>query len=176
MAQQAPVGQGLLIIEASRSHSDPPHSVRLFWTSDQPDAETSTWQHTALTRDRHPCPRVRFEPAIPASERPQTHTLDRAATGVGTALQESLIFNYFKFVWTYLSPLPASLSLSLSLSLSFKLSRTFINSVCFPLRSMLRKVLLLFDTQLNRESGHYQYESSSHQDCRTDVTKQNTGH
>jgi len=25
-------------------HSDTPHSVGLLWTSDQPDAETSTWQ------------------------------------------------------------------------------------------------------------------------------------
>jgi hypothetical protein len=29
-------------IEASRSHSDTPHSVESLWTSDQPDAETST--------------------------------------------------------------------------------------------------------------------------------------
>jgi hypothetical protein len=36
------VGQGLLVIEASRSHPDTPHSVELLWTSDQPDAETST--------------------------------------------------------------------------------------------------------------------------------------
>jgi hypothetical protein len=36
------VGQGLIIIEASRSHSDTPHSVGLLWTSDQPDAQTST--------------------------------------------------------------------------------------------------------------------------------------
>jgi len=42
MAQQPQVGQGLLIIEDSRSHSDTPHSVGLLWTSDQPDAETST--------------------------------------------------------------------------------------------------------------------------------------
>jgi hypothetical protein len=28
-------------------------------------------------------PAVGFEPAIPASERPKTHTLDRAATGIG---------------------------------------------------------------------------------------------
>jgi len=42
MAQQSPVGQGLLIIEDSRSHSDTPHSVGLLWTSDQSDAETST--------------------------------------------------------------------------------------------------------------------------------------
>jgi hypothetical protein len=46
-----PVGQGLLIIEALRSHSDTPHSVRHHWTSDQLDAETSTRQHTTLKRD-----------------------------------------------------------------------------------------------------------------------------
>ena len=28
--------------KASRSHSGTPHSVELLWTSDQPDAETST--------------------------------------------------------------------------------------------------------------------------------------
>jgi hypothetical protein len=36
---------------------DTPHSVGLLWTRDQPVAETSTWQHTTLTRDGHPCPR-----------------------------------------------------------------------------------------------------------------------
>jgi len=30
-------------------------SVWLLWTNDQPNAETSTWQHTTLTRDRHTC-------------------------------------------------------------------------------------------------------------------------
>jgi hypothetical protein len=44
MAQQPLVDQALLIIEASQSHSDTPHSVGLLWTSDQPDTETSTWQ------------------------------------------------------------------------------------------------------------------------------------
>jgi hypothetical protein len=58
-----------------------PHSVALLWTSDQPDAETSTWQHTTLTTDRHPCPPGGFEPTIPASDRPQTHALEGAATG-----------------------------------------------------------------------------------------------
>jgi hypothetical protein len=53
MAQQTLVGQGLLIIDVSRSHSDTPHSLRFLWTSDQPDAETSTCQHTTFTRDRH---------------------------------------------------------------------------------------------------------------------------
>ena len=42
MAQQPLVGHGLLVIEASQSHSDTPHSVGLLWTSDQPDVETST--------------------------------------------------------------------------------------------------------------------------------------
>ena len=31
-------------------------------------------------------PPPEFEPAIPASERPQTHALDCAATGIGTNL------------------------------------------------------------------------------------------
>jgi len=44
-------------------------SVGLLWTSDQTDAKTSTWQHTTQS-------------AIPASERPQTHALNRSATGV----------------------------------------------------------------------------------------------
>jgi hypothetical protein len=56
MARQPLGGLGLLIIEVSRSHSDTPQSVGLLWTSDQPDAETSTLQHTTLTTDRHPCP------------------------------------------------------------------------------------------------------------------------
>jgi len=47
MVQQPPVGQDLLIMEASQSHSDTRQSVGLFWTSDQPDAQTT------LTRDRH---------------------------------------------------------------------------------------------------------------------------
>ena len=37
------------------THNDTPQSVGLVWTSDQLDAETSTWQHTTLTRDRYPC-------------------------------------------------------------------------------------------------------------------------
>jgi hypothetical protein len=40
MAQQFLVGLGPLVIQASRSHSETPHSVGLLWTSDQPDTET----------------------------------------------------------------------------------------------------------------------------------------
>ena len=43
-AQQPPVGKGLLSIHASRSHLDTSHPIGLLCTSDQPDAETTTWQ------------------------------------------------------------------------------------------------------------------------------------
>jgi hypothetical protein len=81
MAQKPLVGQDLLINEASRSHSDNPNSVRLLWTRDQPDANlylttpNSQKAHTSM-------PPAGFEPSIPASDRPQTHALDRAATGI----------------------------------------------------------------------------------------------
>ena len=42
MAQETLVGQGLLIIEASRTLSDTLVSVGLLWTGDKPDAGTST--------------------------------------------------------------------------------------------------------------------------------------
>jgi hypothetical protein len=42
-------------------------SIGLFWTSDKPNAETSTRQHATLTRDSHPCP----------------HALDSTAAGTG---------------------------------------------------------------------------------------------
>ena len=42
MARQPVVSQARLIVEASRSHSDTPHSVGLLWTGDQPDAGIPT--------------------------------------------------------------------------------------------------------------------------------------
>jgi len=44
------------------THSDVPQLVGFLWTSDQLVAETSTWQHTTLTIDRHPCPRSDSNP------------------------------------------------------------------------------------------------------------------
>jgi hypothetical protein len=52
----APVGLEFLIVAVPRARLDSPPSVGLPWTSDRPVAETSTWQQTTLTRDRHPCP------------------------------------------------------------------------------------------------------------------------
>ena len=37
----------------THTHTHTSHSVGLPWTSDRPDAEPSTWQHTPLTTDRH---------------------------------------------------------------------------------------------------------------------------
>ena len=73
MAQQPLVGRGLLVIEALRSYSDTAQSVGVLWPSDKRDAEASTWQHTTQHTDIH-VP-TGFEPAIPASQRPQTHSL-----------------------------------------------------------------------------------------------------
>ena len=75
------VGQDLLLVGVSRSHSDTPHSIQLLWKSDRTLAETSTWQHNVYNRDI--VLQAGFEPAIPASEGPQTHTLGRAATRIG---------------------------------------------------------------------------------------------
>ena len=55
MVQLPTVGQGLLIVEDSCSHSSTPQSG-LLWMSDQFVAETSTLQHSTLTRDQLPCP------------------------------------------------------------------------------------------------------------------------
>ena len=74
------VGLGLLKVEVSRSYSDTPHSVGLLWTSDRPVAGTATWQHTTLRQTS--MPPAGLEPAIPVSERPRTHALDRTATGI----------------------------------------------------------------------------------------------
>jgi len=51
MVQQPLVGQGSLIIEASRSHSDTPHSVGLLATSDQPHEKTSVPGKTRHSQD-----------------------------------------------------------------------------------------------------------------------------
>ena len=62
--------------EASRSHSDTPHSVEPLWTRDQPDAETSTWTNTTLPppkkdiqvpdriRTRNPSKRATADPRL----------------------------------------------------------------------------------------------------------------
>jgi hypothetical protein len=41
----------------SRTHTHT-HTVEFLQTRDRPVADTSTWKHTTLTRERHPCPRL----------------------------------------------------------------------------------------------------------------------
>jgi len=58
------------------------HSVGLLWTNDRPIAETDLCLTTHNTHKRQTSvPLAGFEPTIPASELPQTHALERAATG-----------------------------------------------------------------------------------------------
>jgi hypothetical protein len=75
------------------------HSVGFLWARDQPVAETSTWQHTRLTRDRHPCPRRVSNPesqqASGCRPTPQTARL------AGSAVWRSLI--EFEVTWWLLA-------------------------------------------------------------------------
>ena len=67
VAQQQQVCQccSLLMLH-DHIQSDTPHTVVLLWTSDQPEVETSTWQHTTNTTEI--CmPPAGFEPAFTAS-------------------------------------------------------------------------------------------------------------
>ena len=59
LAYSTPTGcrcRGLFLHLTTIKDTQTPDSVGLLWTSDQPDAETCTWQHTAFQRIRHSCP------------------------------------------------------------------------------------------------------------------------
>jgi hypothetical protein len=82
MSRQPLVGQGLLIIEASRSlrHTTLARTPLDKWSVRLGDLYLTTRNtHKRQTS----VPQTGFEPAIPASERRQTNALDRAATGIG---------------------------------------------------------------------------------------------
>jgi hypothetical protein len=78
-----PVGQGLLIIQDSRSYS---RHITLGrtpldeWLTRRRDLYLTT--HNTHNRQTS-MPPVGFEPAIPSSKRLQSYALDRAATGTG---------------------------------------------------------------------------------------------
>jgi hypothetical protein len=79
VTQQPLVSQGFLFIEASRSHSDTPHSLGLLRTSDQADAETPTSQHTVLAKktDIHAPDGIRIgNPSKQAAEDPRLRRRD----------------------------------------------------------------------------------------------------
>ena len=82
MAQQPLVGHDLHIVEATLSHSDTSASVGLLWTSDKPDAEACTWQHTTLSQDiRVPGGIPNHNPSKRTTEDPP---LDSVATGISS--------------------------------------------------------------------------------------------
>jgi hypothetical protein len=61
--------------------------------SDHPEAETATYiTHNTHKRETS-MPSVGFERAIPASEWPQTHALDRETTGIGTNDEDAYMNN-----------------------------------------------------------------------------------
>jgi hypothetical protein len=68
---------------ASRSYSDTLHSVGLLWANDQPDPRDLYLTTRSIHERQTSMPLAGYEPTIPASERPQTHVLDRSATGIG---------------------------------------------------------------------------------------------
>ena len=57
----APTGQGPPHYRGF-TNTDTPHSVGHLWTRDQPDAKTSTWQHTTSATERHPYPQLDSNP------------------------------------------------------------------------------------------------------------------
>jgi len=85
MAQQSLEFHGILIIEASRSHS------RQAILGRTPDVETITWQHT-IPRNRHPCP---MRDSNPRSQRAKdcrtTHqTVSPLVSAVESLVSETL--------------------------------------------------------------------------------------
>jgi hypothetical protein len=91
VAQQPKLGVGFLIVEVYRLHTirythtntntnththTNTYTVRLFSTSDQLVAEATTYTTHKKHKRRTSMLSVGFEPAILATERPQTHALD----------------------------------------------------------------------------------------------------
>ena len=81
MVQQPLVGQGLLIIQVSRSQTVTQNQTPL------DDLSARSWDLYLTTHNTHNRQTFMFptgfEPAIPPNERPQKHALDRPATGIG---------------------------------------------------------------------------------------------
>jgi hypothetical protein len=87
---------GLLTADVSRSQSDISRSVELLWKSERPVPETSSILQSKTNHNRQTSiiP-AWFEPATPASERPQTHNLIPRGHWAGL-----VIFNCLQIVIT----------------------------------------------------------------------------
>ena len=67
------------------SQSDTQHSVGLLWFSDGP-SQRPLPDNTQQSQKTTSMPPPGFKPAIPTSKRPHSHSLDRAATGIGVQM------------------------------------------------------------------------------------------
>jgi hypothetical protein len=100
MARQPLLGQGLLIVDTSRSQSDTPHSVELLCTSDQPDAETSTWLHLIFKRVKYSCTRGDSNPQCQQSS--GRRPTPKRARPLGSAIPyicQNIILAYIMLFW-----------------------------------------------------------------------------
>ena len=106
---QPNAGQGLLIHQVSRSHTATHHtrqdsSGRVISSSQRPLPDNTKHQQQKTSM-----PPARFEPAIPAGERPQIYALDCTTTGIGSrhthththAHKNSLLPNHYPFFIRY---------------------------------------------------------------------------
>jgi hypothetical protein len=84
MALRPKAGYGFLILEVSRSHTMTHHSRQDSSGQMISLSQRHLPDNTQHSKQTNIHAEVGFEPTIPAGERPQTHTLDRAATGTGT--------------------------------------------------------------------------------------------
>ena len=85
MAQQPHSGRGLLHYRGfTITHTTFGGTALDEWSTRRRDLYLITNTHKRQT-DRHPC-LGGVEPMVPASERPQTHALDRAGTGIGNEI------------------------------------------------------------------------------------------
>ena len=88
MAQQSYSGQGRVIAEVWRSHTFRQTTLGRTPLEEGSSGRRDLYLTTHHTHLRHTStPSAGFEPTIPASEWPQTHALDRAATGNGLILR-----------------------------------------------------------------------------------------
>jgi hypothetical protein len=85
MARQPHMGLGLLVSSRFHDHTHLRHTTVGRTPLDEgPARRRDLYLTTHNTHKRQTSmPPVGFKPTIPVSERPQTHALDRAATGIG---------------------------------------------------------------------------------------------
>jgi hypothetical protein len=105
MSQQTVLSHALLIIETARSLSDThTHSLGRTPLDEWLPRSRDLYLTTNNTHKRQTSMRsAGFEPVVPVSKRPQTHSLDRAATGIGWNLFYPVIFDSLYILWlTYI--------------------------------------------------------------------------